>query len=210
MSGMSGRATNVRAGLIVGRYDPTGRFTYWVHRVARGVEVLVPAPMDQRIQIIDVRDLGGWLLHLARDSVAGTFNATGPTTMRAVLETARDVAGSDAHSTEVEASFLVERELTRWSHFPLWLGAAGPEFRHFFDADVSRALAVDLIFRPLAETVDDTLANAAPVEGMGRATDQHLGCRLALAGRRVGAARLGGWFFVLRAAVACVPAVAAT
>jgi 2'-hydroxyisoflavone reductase len=83
---MSGQATNVRAGLIVGRYDPTGRFTYWVHRVARGGEVLVPVSIDQLIQFIDVRDLALWLLHLARDRVAGTFNAAGPA-MRAVLET---------------------------------------------------------------------------------------------------------------------------
>ncbi len=170
--GMSGRATNVRAGLIVGRYDPTGRFTYWVHRVARRREVLVPESIDQPIQFIDVRDLAHWLLRLARERTAGTFNATGPTTIRAVLETARDVTGSESDFTEVEASFLVERELMRQADFPLWLGGAGPEFRHFFGADVSRALAADLTFRPLAETVADTLANAAPVEGMGISQDR--------------------------------------
>ena len=167
MSGMNGRATNVRAGLIVGRYDPTGRFTYWVHRIARGGEVLVPEPIDQPIQFIDVRDLARWLLYLAQNGVAGTFNATGPTTMSAVLEEARHVTESDAYFTEVEASFLAERELTRWSHFPLWLGGASPEFRHFFDADVSRALAAGLTFCPISGTVGDTLANAVPVEEMG-------------------------------------------
>ena len=34
----------VRPGLIVGPHDPTGRFTYWPHRVARGGEVLAPRP----------------------------------------------------------------------------------------------------------------------------------------------------------------------
>jgi 2'-hydroxyisoflavone reductase len=169
---MSGQAANVRAGLIVGRYDPTGRFTYWVHRVARGGEVLVPESIDQLIQFIDVRDLALWLLHLARNRVAGTFNAAGPATMRAVLETARDVTGSNAGFTEVEASFLVDRELTRWGDFPLWLGGGGPEFTHFFGADVSRAVAAELTFRSLAETVDDTLANAAPVEAMGISRDR--------------------------------------
>ena len=38
------RSTAVRAGLIVGPHDPTGRFTYWPHRVARGGDVLVPGP----------------------------------------------------------------------------------------------------------------------------------------------------------------------
>src|SRR5262245_42357429 len=38
------RCAVARPGLIVGAHDPTGRFTYWPHRVARGGEVLAPAP----------------------------------------------------------------------------------------------------------------------------------------------------------------------
>ena len=56
---------NVRPGLIVGPHDPTGRFTYWPHRVARGGEVLAPAPPDEPVQFIDVRDLGEWLVGLS-------------------------------------------------------------------------------------------------------------------------------------------------
>jgi 2'-hydroxyisoflavone reductase len=37
-----GRHSNIRAGLLVGAHDPTGRFTYWPHRVARDGEVLAP------------------------------------------------------------------------------------------------------------------------------------------------------------------------
>ena len=42
------RSTLVRAGLIVGPHDPTGRFTYWPHRIARGGDVLVPGPAWRR------------------------------------------------------------------------------------------------------------------------------------------------------------------
>ena len=55
----------VRPGLIVGPHDPTGRFTYWPHRIARGGEVLVPGPPEQTVQFIDVRDLAGWLIDLS-------------------------------------------------------------------------------------------------------------------------------------------------
>ena len=42
--GFGGPTGIVRPGLIVGPHDPTGRFTYWPHRVARGGEILAPRP----------------------------------------------------------------------------------------------------------------------------------------------------------------------
>ena len=39
-------------------HDPTGRFTYWPHRIARGGDVLVPGPAWRQVQFVDVRDLG--------------------------------------------------------------------------------------------------------------------------------------------------------
>src|SRR3989440_8146537 len=46
-----------RAGLIVGPEDPTGRFTYWPARLARGGEVLSPGTPQDLVQFVDVRDL---------------------------------------------------------------------------------------------------------------------------------------------------------
>src|SRR6476661_951629 len=50
-----------RPGLIVGPWDPTGRFTYWPARLADGGRVLAPLPRDADAQVIDVRDLAGWI-----------------------------------------------------------------------------------------------------------------------------------------------------
>src|SRR5262249_39117523 len=89
---------NVRSGLIVGPHDPTGRFTYWPVRVARGGEVLAPGEPDRIIQAIDVRDLGAFLVHAAETRVGGELNTTGvpELTMGELLETCRDVSGSAA------------------------------------------------------------------------------------------------------------------
>src|ERR1700675_3640370 len=46
-----------RPGLIVGPWDPTGRFTYWPARLADGGRVLAPAPPGSPAQVIDARDL---------------------------------------------------------------------------------------------------------------------------------------------------------
>jgi 2'-hydroxyisoflavone reductase len=154
----AGAFANVRAGLIVGPHDPTGRFTYWPERVARGAEVLAPGDPDRIVQFVDVRDLGEWLVRVVEGRVVGDFNATGPeprVTMGGLLETCRSVTGSDAELTWVPDSFLLEHGAGTWMELPLWLAG---EDATVLQVDVSRAVAAGLRFRPLEETVADTLA----------------------------------------------------
>jgi 2'-hydroxyisoflavone reductase len=150
------RHTIVRPGLIVGAHDPTGRFTYWPHRVARGGEVLAPAPPERRVQFIDVRDLGPWLVDLLERRSSGTYNATHPgRSWEEVLGTCRAVTGSDSTFAWVPDTFLVERGVGEWMELPMWVQA--PDEAGIHEADVSRAVAAGLTSRPLEETVRDTL-----------------------------------------------------
>ena len=152
------RATVARPGLIVGPHDPTYRFTYWVERIARGGDVLAPEPRDNRVQLIDVRDLAAWLVHCAEERVTGAYNAIGPAaplSMEELLETCRRETGSDAELHWVDAERLQERGVEEWSTLPLWL--VDPGHSGVVKADNSRAIAAGLTFRPLAETVRDTL-----------------------------------------------------
>ena len=153
------RALVIRPGLIVGPYDPTGRFTYWPHRLARGGEVLAPGPPERPVQFIDVRDLGAWVVELLERDQTGVFNATGPG-----LPWAELVAGADV--TWVDDAFLVEHEVGEWMELPLWIETNG-KFARLHEADVSRALAAGLRFRPLDETMRDTLALASLTDEAG-------------------------------------------
>lgn len=166
-----GRSTQVRAGLIVGPHDPTGRFTYWPHRIARGGDVLVPGPAWRQVQLIDVRDLAAWMVTAAEGRLAGPFNATGPATMGAVIDAARRVSGSSARSVEVDDAFLVAQGVGEWLELPLWVDAAG-DARAVFSADTTRATAAGLVLRPLDDTVAATLADAELVDGVGLAPER--------------------------------------
>jgi 2'-hydroxyisoflavone reductase len=146
-----------RPGLIVGPWDPTGRFTYWPLRLAAGGRVLAPLPRDADAQVIDARDLAEWIVRGAEDGLAGTYNAVGRVTTREhVIETCRTVAGTDADLVWVEPDFLNEQGVGEWMELPLWL--YDEQYRGMLSVDPSPAFAAGLRTRPLEETVRDTLA----------------------------------------------------
>jgi nucleoside-diphosphate-sugar epimerase len=151
------RALIVRPGLIVGPHDPTGRFTYWAHRIGRGGEILAPGPPERHTQFVDVRDLAAWIVDSAESRLAGTFNATNEGIPWAEL-----LAGSEVEW--VSDDFLREHEVRQWMELPLWL--ADPAWAGMLQVDVSRAVASGLRFRPLAETIAGA-AGAPAVEGVG-------------------------------------------
>ena len=168
----AGRSVAVRAGLIVGPHDPTGRFTYWPHRVARGGDVLAPGPPDRPAQFVDVRDLADWIVHAAEERLTGPFNVTGAGVPFArLLEAARAVTGSDAAPVWVDEAFLLEQGVGQWMELPLWI-ARDPDGEYFHRVDTTKAHAAGLRERPLEETVRGALDDAGLVDGVGLAPER--------------------------------------
>ena len=168
---MPGRVLTVRAGLLVGPYDPTNRFTYWVTRIAEGGDVLAPEPRAQPVQFVDARDLADWILDLAEKRESGVFNATGPDatlTLEGLLQEIVAVTASGARLVWVDEHFLVDEGVEAFQELPLWLApGANAEFAGFLAIDNSKAVEAGLRFRPLAGTIIDTLAwatSAGPSE----------------------------------------------
>jgi 2'-hydroxyisoflavone reductase len=160
------RAVVVRPGLIVGPHDPTGRFTYWPHRVARGGEFIVPGRAEDEVQFVDARDLGGWLVVLCERREAGTFNATHPgVAWGELVDSCLRVTGSDAQPVWIDGDWLAAQGVGTWMELPLWLH--GPDSVGMMRADVSRALAAGLTFRPLDDVVRGTLELAETTEDAG-------------------------------------------
>jgi len=153
------RALIIRPGLIVGPNDPTDRFTYWPVRVARGGDVLAPEKPDAPVQIIDVRDLSDFIIKLIEENASGIYNATGPDydlTMGALLDASKKVSKSDARFHWASVEFLAENKVEAWSDMPVWLPSSGDE-AGISRVDVSKAINAGLKFRPLEETVRNTL-----------------------------------------------------
>lgn len=154
---MDGRALHVRAGLIVGPHDPTDRFTHWPHRVALGGQMLAPGEPSAPVQFIDVRDLARWIVSAAESRLVGPYNATGPTaplTFVEFLKICRATTGSDASYVWVDEPFLLAHEVSPFTELPLWVpeGEAG-----ILQIDTQKAQEQGLTFRPLAETIRETL-----------------------------------------------------
>jgi len=152
-------ATVVRPGLIVGPNDPTDRFTYWPTRIARGGTVLAPGRPERPVQVIDARDLALWSVQLLERDVGGIFNAAGPArpiTMQNLLETCIAVTPGASLQWMPEAK-LLEHKVAPWTEMPLWL-PEGDDMRAILLASNERALQQGLRFRPLAQTIADTLA----------------------------------------------------
>ncbi len=153
------RALVVRPGLIVGPEDRSDRFTYWPVRIDRGGEVLAPGDPSDPTQIIDARDLTGWMIRMLEQGETGIYNATGPIrplTMAEMLYGIRAVTSADVRFTWADADFLDEHEVRAWADMPTWIpprdGAEG-----FSRVNCAKAIGKGLTFRPLAETARDTL-----------------------------------------------------
>ncbi len=152
-----GAALVIRPGLVVGRYDYTGRFGYWPTRIAAGGEVLAPGRPGNRVWLIDARDLAEWTIRMIESSAVGIYNVAGPDSalsMGELLDECRRTTGSDASLTWVDDAFLLEHGVVPYTELPLWV----PDMDGGYPLiDVRKAVATGLTFRPIAETIRDTL-----------------------------------------------------
>jgi 2'-hydroxyisoflavone reductase len=162
---LPGRTAVVRPGYIVGPDDPSGRFTYWPVRIDRGGEVLTPGAPTDPIQIIDVRDLGAWLITVVENSSMGVFNTAGPVTRWSdILAACRKATTTESSLTWVPAEWISKQAPDA---FPIWAPyTADTKGFHTWKSD--RAIKAGLKYRPYAQTAADTLKWYKTQDASGR------------------------------------------
>jgi 2'-hydroxyisoflavone reductase len=160
---MPGRVTIVRPGLIVGPGDHTDRLTYWPARADRGGEILAPGSAADPTQFIDVRDLAAFLLTTIERCHVGIYNADAPegkltmgSLLQACQDVARDMKAPASRLSWVPADFLEAQKVSPWQDMPAWIPAQG-EYAGFGRISSAKAQAAGLTYRPLRDTVRDTL-----------------------------------------------------
>ena len=152
------RSTILRPGLIVGKWDYTGRFAYWCGRMLRGGRVLAPGPCDRLIQFIDAADLARFAERAVANQIHGIFNVVGPakpTTIETLLNDSASAAAErgapDSTIAWADEAFLLENNVQPWTEMPLWLPDA--QWRGVLEINNAKALAAGLNLRPIRETV---------------------------------------------------------
>lgn len=153
------RTTIIRPTYVIGPYDKSYRFTYWVQRIAAGGEVLAPAEPEDPIQVIDARDQASFCISLLEREQAGVFHTCGPAKpfgFGGMLEAiAAQVAPPGTRLTWVGKDYLLAEGLDG-NVLPLW-SADDPEV-DINSGSPARALAAGLRLRPLASSITDLRA----------------------------------------------------
>jgi len=150
-------STMVRPTYVIGSFDTTLRFPYWVERARRGGDIAVPGPSEAFMQYIDARDLANFVVRVTEEALPGPYHVAGPTPpdgfVAMVEAIARHVAPKDTRVVEVSPDDVRNASLAH--KFPLW--SEGDSANYVLAVDNSLAVSVGLDLRPLEDSVDDVV-----------------------------------------------------
>lgn len=162
------RSIIIRPTYMVGPGDRTDRFIHWPIRLSKGGEVLVPGKPEDPVQYVDVRDVAEWIIRLAEEKKAGSYNAVGPENP----ETLNEFVNRAKEAFDVKSTFLSIPDYdflrkNRVSFIIPWIMPTGDYYGSALIKN-DKAKAVGLSFRPLKDTVKETydwwVSDALPAE----------------------------------------------
>jgi nucleoside-diphosphate-sugar epimerase len=150
------RLSIVRPCSIDGYRNDGANLQTWLTRVQTGGRHIAPGTGEERVQIIDAKDVGRFVIRCIDRALFGVFNVTGESLpFRAFLDACKTATGSDAELVWVPEDFLREQDPAFERFFPLWL--SNKRDQGFFEISGSKALDAGLERRSFPETAADVL-----------------------------------------------------
>ena len=147
----------LRPHTLIGQYEDDGPLLWWLGRMRRGGQVLVPGP-DRPIQPVDVRDLSRFLVDQVQREASGVFNVAAPDDGRsygAMVRACAQVVAAEAEAEHelvwADGDWLAGQGVRPWTELPLWSTDAGR-----WQVSSASAATAGLRCRPLIETASDT------------------------------------------------------
>jgi hypothetical protein len=112
------------------------------------------------VQIIDVRDLGAWMIDLVEANAGGTYNAVSPPGhwTWGSLVAALSLGVTTPTPRWIDEALLLAQKVEPWTGLPLWIPTTFVDEAGFMEFRCDRALAAGMRVRPLADTIDATAA----------------------------------------------------
>ncbi len=154
---MPGKTCVIRPGYIVGPGDTSNRFAYWPMRADKGGDFVVPGAPTDPIQVIDVRDLSEWMVHVAERKLVGRFNACGPDKKLEWGKVIDACVKSASKPCKPHWASLEKLEALPRVGFQIWIPYAG-ETKGFHMVSNAAAVKNGLRFRDIETIVKDTFA----------------------------------------------------
>jgi 2'-hydroxyisoflavone reductase len=180
------RSIIVRPGIVAGSFDPTNRFTYWVTRFVSGGEVLVPDIPKSKLQLVDSRDLGEFMVRAAEQELTGNYNVAGPSSTFGQMIENCGALNPAANPIWVDVADLDKSGVRFGADLPL-ASLEGED--RLFSASSAAAIAKGLTYRTLTDTAHDviewkqaTVGDEPPRAGMSRERELEVLANLRLNG----------------------------
>lgn len=153
---MPGKTCVIRPGYIVGPGDTSNRFAYWPMRADKGGDFVAPGAPTDPVQIIDVRDLSEWMVHVAENKIIGRYNACG---LEKKLEWGKVIEACVKNGSKPSKAHWASLEVLEKfpnARFQIWAPYAG-ESKGFHTVSNAAAVKNGLRFRSIDTIVKDTL-----------------------------------------------------
>jgi 2'-hydroxyisoflavone reductase len=114
-----------RPSVVYGKYDYTDRFYYWLYRVMKGKQILVPKDNSKGNYtfVDDLADLMIEAIAMARHSKVYNAATHDPVSVKEIIKTAAGVSGKEPELVYATPGFLKNNEVQPWSDLPLWVNA---------------------------------------------------------------------------------------